>query len=1178
MAHKPTVSLNDRYTIENGCVLLSGIQALVRLPMDQMRRDRDRNLNTGTFISGYRGSPLGGYDTQLTRNKPLLDQYNIKFQPGVNEELGATAVWGSQQVNLFEGATVDGVCGIWYGKTPGVDRSTDAFRHGNAAGSSVHGGVLVVAGDDHGCKSSSYPGQSEFAFVDMHMPVLNPANVQEVLDYGLYGIELSRFSGCWVAMVTLTENMDSAATVDVDAGRVQIKHPTDVEMPEGGLNIRLADSPLAQEERLWRYKRPAALAFCRKNKLNKVVLDNPDAKLGIVTAGKAHLDLMQAMAELGIDEAKAHALGIRLLKVGMTYPLDVAGIREFARGLDYLFVVEEKRSLMEVQLKEELYNVEVVDPNFPKIIGKLDSQDNPLLPAYGELSPAIVAQVLVRALPNEYCDERIEARLKTLRNNEALANCVDLQTQRSPFFCSGCPHNTSTKVPDGSRALAGIGCHYLVQNMDRETYTFTQMGGEGVNWIGQSHFTNTKHVFVNLGDGTYFHSGVLAIRAAVSGKVNITYKILYNDAVAMTGGQPHDGELRPDMIAEQVLAEGVKRLVLVMDDVKKYQGKLRFPSKVEIRQRDELDAIQRELRDTEGVTCIIYDQTCATELRRKRKRGLLPDPQRRAIINDLVCEGCGDCSVQSNCISVEPKQTEFGVKRQINQTTCNKDLSCVKGFCPSFVTVEGGKLRMPDAVDADFVALGEALPLPDMPNLQTPWSVLVTGVGGTGVVTVGALMSMAAYIEGKAATTLDQTGLAQKGGAVYSHIRIANHNDQLHAVRISDASADALIACDLVAASVEASCLSKLANTKTRSVINTDVMPTSAFVLGKNIPDENQKIIDLIESRSADLGLVDGYGLTQKALGATTTANIFMLGYAYQQGCVPLGLDALYQAIELNGVAILDNKKAFNAGRLAAADSVRLKQLLGNTDVVDEPLEESLETLVSRRETFLTDYQNASYARQYRALVEKVKNQEATLATESRQLAKAVARYAFKVMAYKDEYEVARLYTNGEFEKQLRETFEGDTSKGSYTLRFNLAPPLLSRADKNTGVAKKIAFGGWMYQAFKLLAKFKGLRGTPLDVFGYSAERKQERGLIKRYQTTVDQLLEHLSADNLELACQIASLPDQIRGYGHVKERSVKEVSAKWQVMLDRYSCGERASARKDSVQIVDFPLEQLPG
>lgn len=1129
---KPSLQLEDRYEIETGRVLLSGIQALVRLPMELMRRDRERNLNTGVFISGYRGSPLGGYDMQLMKNKPLLEKYNIKFQPGVNEELAATAVWGSQQVNLFPGATVDGVCGIWYGKTPGVDRSTDAFRHGNAAGSSPYGGVLVVAGDDHGCKSSSYPGQSEFAFVDMHIPVLNPATVQEVIDYGIYGIELSRFSGCWVAMITLTENMDSAATVNVDADRIKIQQPKNVVMPEGGLHIRVPDSPLAQEERLWRYKRPAAIAFARQNNLNRVIIDNPEAKLGIVTTGKGYLDVMQALSELGIDEQKARALGFRILKIGMTYPLDVASIREFARGLDYLFVVEEKRSLMEVQLKEELYNVEVVDPHFPKIIGKTDSQDNPLLPAYGELSPAIVADVLVQMLPENYRDETIDARLATWQENRRQAAMPSIQTQRAAFFCAGCPHNTSTKVPAGSRALAGIGCHYLVQNMERETYTFTQMGGEGVSWIGQAAFTQTPHVFVNLGDGTYFHSGILAIRAAVAARVNITYKILFNDAVAMTGGQPHDGELRPESIAEQVLAEGVRRLVVVMDDVDKYQGKTAFPKRAEIRHRDDLDDIQRELREIPGTTVILYDQACATELRRKRKRGLLPDPGRRVIINDLVCEGCGDCSVQSNCIAVEPKETVFGVKRQINQSACNKDMSCLKGFCPSFVVVEGGRLRKPAAQAINVESLVAGLNDPVLPDIAQPWSVLVTGVGGMGVVTIGALMAVAAHIEGKAVTTLDQTGLAQKGGAVYSHIRIANNNEQLHAVRISDANADALIACDLVAAASEQACLSKLGANKTTAIVNTCVLPTSAFVLGKELPDETQKILSLLDSHSQKSVAIDSDKLALKILGASTFANIVMLGAAWQQGCVPMSLASLYQAIELNGVAVQDNLTAFNIGRLAVAKGDELQVLLQDQPVTEK--DNTLEAIVTRRVAFLTDYQNSGYARIYQDWVAKVAAKEQALGIENSPLSRVVARYAFKLMAYKDEYEVARLYTNGAFRQQLESTFEGD-----YKLKFNLAPPILSKPNKNTGVAKKIQLGGWMFHAFRVLSKFKFLRGTVFDIFSYTKERKLERQLIVSYRGMVEKLLAGLTAENIGKACEQAALPEMIRGYGHVKQKSV---------------------------------------
>lgn len=1142
-------SLSDRYTLASGRVLLSGIQALVRLPVEQMRRDRSRGLNTGVFISGYRGSPLGGYDLQLMNNKALLDQYNIQFQPGVNEELAATAVWGSQQVNLFEGATVDGVCGIWYGKTPGVDRSTDAFRHGNAAGSSRYGGVLVVAGDDHGCKSSSYPGQSEFAFVDMHMPILNPSNVQEVLDYGLYGLELSRFCGCWVAMITLTENMDSAATVEVDYERVKINVPADLNIPEGGLNIRLPDTPLEQEERLWRYKRPAALAFCRANGLNRVLLDTPKARLGVVTTGKGHLDFMQALDDLGIDSERASELGIRVLKIGMTYPLDVAGIREFARDLETLFVVEEKRGLIEVQLKEELYNVEIVDPNFPKIIGKLDALDRPLLPSYGELSPETIAVVLKHLLPELDAVPAPPVMGDLIPVNTWPGNEAGAVPKRAAHFCSGCPHNTSTRVPDGSRALAGIGCHYLVQGMNRNTQTFTQMGGEGVTWIGQSHFTKTPHVFVNLGDGTYFHSGILAIRASVAARVNITYKILYNQAVAMTGGQPHDGELRPESIIQQVLAEGVRRVVWVKDDLgASRDSRDRFEG-VEVRHRDDLDAVQRELRQCEGVTCIVYDQVCATELRRKRKRGLLPPPKQHVMINHEVCEGCGDCSVQSNCLAVEPLETALGIKRVVNQTMCNQDMSCVKGFCPSFVSIEGGSLRKPKREEVDFIAIGDALPGPKLPNLDKPWNILVTGIGGTGVVTVGALLSTAALLEGKAATTLDQTGLAQKGGAVYSHIRIADSSERLHAVRISKGKANAIIACDLVAAAARDVCLTKLDPELSQAVVNIDVAPTADFVMGNNTQGLDKPMLDDLQAATRGLTALASTHLTQRALGQTTCANITMLGCAYQLGLIPLEMATLYRAIELNGVSVQDNKSAFNLGRLYIADPQQLEKLLPPEVTESTEISGGLEGMIEFQAQRLQDYHSSAYADRYRQLVRKVQEREQTILPGSERLSMQVAKYAAKLMAYKDEYEVARLYTSGTFESQLKKTFTGN-----YRLTFNLAPPLFARRDPVTGIPRKISLGPWVLPLFKLLARLRFLRGSWADVFSYTSERRQERGLVGWYFDTIEQLLPTLSPSNLEMAAGIAELPEHIRGFGHVKQGSIDAVSAQWETYMARYT------------------------
>ncbi|MCW8128170.1 indolepyruvate ferredoxin oxidoreductase family protein [Microbulbifer halophilus] len=1153
-AESPTrqVSLDDRYTTLKGHVLLSGIQALVRLPIDQMRMDRERGLNTATFISGYRGSPLGGYDQQLTRAKKHLDEYNIRFVPGVNEELAATSVWGSQQVGLFDGAEVDGVCGIWYGKTPGVDRSGDAFRHGNAAGSSPQGGALIIAGDDHGCKSSSYPGQSEFAFVDMHIPVLNPATVQEVLDYGHYGLELSRFSGCWVAMITLAENMDSSSTVEVDPERVQFTYP-DVERPEGGLNIRKQDNPLEQEERLWRYKRPAALAFARANRLNRVVLDNPGATLGIVSTGKAHLDLMQALEDMGIDEQQARELGIRILKVGMSYPLDVPGIQKFARGLDYLLVLEEKRSLMEVQLKEELYNVHLKDPHFPRILGKVDENDRPLMPMYGELSPAVVVQVLGKVLSDKcqaasQLGERARHRLMRLdKLAERISRQAGSSVSRLPMFCAGCPHNRSTKVPEGSRALAGIGCHYMAQWLDRETYTFTQMGAEGVNWVGQAPFTSEKHVFVNIGDGTYFHSGILAIRASVAARVNITYKILFNDAVAMTGGQPHDGELHPDLICRQVLSEGVEKVVLVMDDTGKYKGALTFPEQVEIRHRDHMPVVMEELRETEGCTVIIYDQTCATELRRKRKRGLLPKAEGRPFINDLVCEGCGDCVQQSSCIAVEKVDTALGDKRRINQTSCNQDMSCVNGFCPSFVTVKGGKLAKRAGVGDVLCTEAAKLPQPELPQLDEPFNLLVTGVGGTGVVTLGALLAMAAHIEGKACSTLDQTGLAQKGGAVYSHVRFAAEPQALQAVRISDGRADALLACDLIAAGNLAACLAKLDETHSRAVVNTHLSPTAASVLGREDSHSPQAILDTLSDTVKALDSVEGHRLTSAALGDTLAANIFMLGFAWQKGLLPLGEEALLQTIELNGVAVEANLQGFAAGRLAAADRAALDALL--SDSRSEPkLPQGLEEVVAHRSEHLAGYQNDALARRYRALVDRVKDAEILKVPGSEALAEVVARYYAKLLAYKDEYEVARLYTDGRFAESLKENFAGD-----FELEFNMAPPLIAPFDKALGRPRKLKFGGWMYRAFGLLAKLKGLRGTPFDIFGYTAERKMERALIGEYEQLVDRVIGELDGSNHAAAIELLSYPDAIRGYGQVKEASLEKAKQLREAALLRF-------------------------
>ncbi|MGE8499395.1 MAG: indolepyruvate ferredoxin oxidoreductase family protein [Pseudomonas sp.] len=1121
------IRLDDKYRLATGHLYLTGTQALTRLPMLQKQRDAARGLNTACFISGYRGSPLGGLDKSLWDAREYLKDNHIHFQPGVNEELGATAVWGSQQANLFPGARYDGVFAMWYGKGPGVDRSGDVFKHGNSAGVSKHGGVLVLAGDDHGCKSSTIAHQSEHAFIAASMPVLNPANVQEVLDYGIIGWELSRYSGCWVALKTIAENVDSSAVVDVDPLRIQVKIPEGFQLPEDGVHIRWPDPPLAQEKRLNVYKIYAARAFALANNLNQVKLDSPNPHLGIITTGKSYLDVRQALDDLGLDEALCAKVGLRVLKVGMSWPLEPVSVHGFAEGLDEILVVEEKRSIIEDQLTGQLYNWPV--GKRPRVVGEFDEQGNSLLPNLGELTPAMIARVIAKRLAPIYSSPAIEERLAFLDAKEKALAAPKHKTVRTPHFCSGCPHNSSTKVPEGSRALGGIGCHYMTQWMDRSTDTFTQMGGEGATWIGQAPFTDTPHVFQNLGDGTYFHSGHLALRAAVAAGVNITYKILYNDAVAMTGGQPIDGELRIDQLSQQVHAEGVKRIALVSDDPDKYPSRSTFAPGVTFHHRRELDAVQRELREVKGCSVILYDQTCATEKRRRRKRGKMVDPAKRAFINPSVCEGCGDCSVKSNCLSVLPLETEVGRKREIDQSACNKDFSCLEGFCPSFVTVHGGSLRKPEAVG--LCALFIALPEPKQPALDRPWNILLPGVGGSGVTTVGALLGMAAHLEGKGCTVLDQAGLAQKFGPVITHIRIAARQRDIYAVRIAAGETDLLLGCDLVVSASEEA-LAKLNDKIAHAVINSHEAATAEFTRN---PDAQVPGGAMREAISEAVGegktrFVDATRLATRLLGDSIATNLFMLGYAYQKGLVPVSAEAIDKAIQLNGVSVPLNQQAFLWGRRAAHDMVAVEKLAA-PKVVEAPHCRTLEEIVEDRVQRLTDYQNAAYAQRYRALVERVRQADRD---PEQALSKAVARYYFKLLAYKDEYEVARLYSEATFRKRLEEQFEGD-----YQLQFHLAPSWLSKPDAVAGEPRKRSFGPWMLKAFAVLARFKGLRGTPLDVFGYSAERRLELELISEYEQHIDYLLDELRPDNYRTAVALAELPEQIRGYGHVKERAV---------------------------------------
>ena len=1154
-----TVSLDDKYVQEAGRIYLSGIQALVRLPLMQRQRDKAAGLNTGGFISGYRGSPLGVYDNALWQARRFLERANVFFQPGVNEDLAATSVWGSQQTTLFPGATVDGVFGIWYGKGPGVDRSIDALKHANAAGTAPHGGVLAIAGDDHGCQSSTLAHQSEQDFIAAMIPVLNPATVQEYLDFGLMGFALSRYSGCWIGFKAVAEAVESSASVSVDPHRLEIVTPRDFEMPPGGLNIRWPDPPLDQERRLHGPKMEAVAAFVRANGIDRVIWDSPAPRLGIVSTGKAYLDLRQALEDLGIGEREAARLGLRLYKVGLPWPLESENARRFAVGLKDVLVVEEKRGLIEDQLLKLLYHMEAA--RRPSVVGKRDEQGRVLLPSEGEITPTMVARALVerlRRLDGE--NPQLNQRMARLEALQRIGDAPAPKTQRTPFFCSGCPHNTSTKVPEGSRAGAGIGCHAMTIWMPaRRTTTWTHMGGEGANWIGQAPFTSEKHVFQNLGDGTYTHSGLLAIRAASAAGVNITYKILFNDAVAMTGGQPAEGHMTVPQISQQVAAEGAKKVVVVSDEPEKYPLGAGFAPGVEIRHRDDMDAIQRELRDTPGLTALIYDQTCAAEKRRRRKRGTFPDPPKRVFINELVCEGCGDCSEQSNCISVKPVETEFGRKRAIDQSNCNKDYSCLKGFCPSFVTVHGGAVRKPPrtvaSVDGDPFA---AIPEPALRPLGEPYGILVTGIGGTGVITVGQLLGMAAHIEGRGCSVLDFTGLAQKNGAVMSHIRLAPKPEDIHAVRIAAGGAGLLLGCDMVvAASPEA--LARIETGVTRAVVNSYLAPTAAFVMNGDIDFEEAAMHRALRQATGERGieLVDGSGLATALMGDAIASNLFMLGYAWQQGFVPLSRAAIERAIELNGVGVEMNKRAFSWGRLAAHDIRRVEAAAKPTMLAEPPKpSETLEEIVRRRVNFLTDYQNAGYAQRYLDAVRAVEAAEKTRARGRRGFAEAVAKSLFKLMAYKDEYEVARLYSDGDFLKKLTAQFEGD-----YKLQFHLAPPLWAPRDPTTGEMKKRTYGAWAMTAFRLLAKLKGLRGTVFDPFGHMAERKAERRLIGEYETLVRELTASLTPDNHALALEIAKLPMQIRGYGHVKLKSLARAKAREAELLAAYRAPIRAAA-----------------
>ena len=1129
--------LSDRYTRTEGRVFLTGTQAIVRMALDQARRDRAQGLDTRGYVSGYRGSPVGGIDQEMMRNAELMQEAGVEFLPAVNEEFGATQMLGTQQVETDPDKTCAGVFGLWYGKGPGVDRAADALKHGNAYGASPTGGVLAVAGDDHGCVSSSMPHQSDVAFMNFFMPTINPANVEEILSFAEWGYALSRFSGMWVGFKAISETVESGMSFELPAPRRFVAPEFDV--PAQGLHYRWPDLPGPQIEERMEAKKEAALAFARANPIDRSEWGHERADFGIVTTGKSHLDVLEALRLLGIDQRRAARIGIDVYKVGMVWPLEGQGALGFASGKRELLVVEEKRGIIESQLKEHFYDFPGRKP--ARMVGKHDEHGDRLVPWTRELGAMMLVRIIAARLDLNFPDLDLASVAESIVPTPSIIEVPG--ATRTPYFCSGCPHNTSTRVPEGSEALAGIGCHFMASWMDRRTTSLIQMGGEGINWVSRSRFNGNRHIFQNLGEGTYYHSGSLAIRQAIAAGTNITYKILFNDAVAMTGGQPVDGPISVPAIVGSLVAEGVKELVVVSDRPEDFSA-ADFPSGTRIEHRRELDRVQRRLRDVPGTTVIVYQQTCATEKRRLRKRGKLADPARFAVINPLVCEGCGDCSVESNCLSVEPLETEFGRKRKINLNSCNKDFTCVNGFCPSFVTVEGGRLKTsdPKAQRDALESLAATLPAPTLPELDRPWDILVTGVGGTGVVTVGQLIAMAANLEGKGCTVLDFMGFAQKFGPVLSYLRMASSEAGVNQARTEPGSADALIGCDLVVSSSPKASITYRKG-RTRAVINTAIMPTGDLVRDRDAdlhPEQRLRAIGAAV-HTASLESLDANALSEALLGDPVFANVMMLGAAWQAGLVPLGRDALRRAIELNGVKPALNQEAFTWGRLVVHDRAGVEKVARLPVSTVHTLDETID----RRADFLTDYQNEAWAREYRATVQKVRDAETRIVGQPGPLTDAAARGLFKLMSYKDEYEVARLHSTTGFHDSLAQRFEGD-----FVVRHHLAPPGLSSGTDARGRPLKRTFGPWIQHVFPLLAGMKGLRGTPFDPFGRTVERRTERELIGEYRDLLDRLVELLDADNLTEIARIAALVMDIRGYGPVKEESIERVRARIKASL----------------------------
>ena len=1145
-------TLEDRYDMPEGHVLMSGTQVLARLPMEQRWRDQKAGLNTGGFIAGYRGSPLGGYDRELWRIEPKLKALNIQFQPAVNEDLAATAVWGTQYVNLYPGAKVDGVFGIWYGKSPGVDRSGDAFQHANTAGTAPNGGVIAIVGDDHAAKSSSRAAQSDMQLKANGMPILYPSTTQEILDFGLHGIAMSRYSGCWVSIKLVTDVVETTTSIEVGPSRAPvILPPLPTLVPPGGLHIRTNEPPLDMEARLYEHKLPAALAYAQANNINRIFLSPATPKLGIVSAGKSWTDVRSALQLLGLDDAAAEHAGIRLLKFGMSWPVDPLIIAKFVEGLDQILVVEEKRPFLEEQIKSALQDSDA--GAHVKVWGKVNPSNSArvppraaLLPLSGELTPQIIARTVSGLIG-------LVDPASTVALVSATPSVAGLI--RTPNFCSGCPHNSSTVVPEGSRTMAGIGCHGMAMWIRAEsTSTVSHMGAEGMFWVGQSHFTDEKHVFVNIGDGTFFHSGSLAIRQAIAAKMRMTYKLLFNGYVSMTGGQKVDGDLTVQRAIDMVRAEGAGKVVVVADDVERYAD-VRLPEGVDVRPRTQLDLVQRELREFDGVSILIYDQACATELRRQRKRNPTLDVARRTLINSEVCEGCGDCGVKSNCMSVEPLETELGRKRQINQSTCNKDMSCVEGFCPSFVTVRGGRLKRQAPATGSADSWGE-LPLPTLPDTAGGYGMLIAGIGGTGIVTIGAVLGMAASLDGRATSVLDVTGMAQKYGAVMSHLRFAPKGEPLRSARLGKNEVDLLVGCDLIVASGDEA-LAKLRPGRSHAVVNTAINPTAEFT---KVPDwvaDESGLIDRLRSKAGDnVRPLPASRIATALMGDAIAINMFMLGYAWQLGRVPVGFEAIDRAIELNGVQVDFNRSCFEWGRRMAIDPQAVERAAdasatGNGAKVVEfaPRKlDQIEDIAKDRSRRLEGYQDKALADRYEAVVEKAKAADSKLNAQGR-FAKAVARYYYKMLAEKDEFEVARLYSNPTFRKGLEAQFEGD-----YKVTLNLGAWPFSKRDAATGELKKREVGAWIFPAMNVLQAMRPLRGTWLDPFRNSPERALARELRADYEKDLQLIFDQAGKASATDAIALASLPERIRGYGHVRRSHASKIAGERDALRNRLS------------------------